>query len=449
MRFVKVFARATVLATMLAWGSASGATTRTATGATSPTTIPTVSLAALPAAPPVASPDATLYRAAREELARGAYRRAATAFADLVVRHPHSPLAAEALYWQAFALYKSGDDTESLHAAQAILTALRGRDLDATTRGEAQVLDTRICATLARRGHAACAEQIATAARQPCGASPDDELIAALDALENTQSTMIVPALRTVLGRQDICSARVRKRAVLLMAEQEPESSLDILIDVIREDPSNEVRLQAVTLLSDVQSPRVVGVLESLVHSSGDDELRDRALAGIATSGVRGRRTLRRLVEQRNADEDLRVAAIAGLAHSGETSEDSRFLRDVYAKLDRPRLQEKVLEALGTMPSTPTRKWLFERALDAREPLPQRRLALFAAGQSADLEEFAALYDRLREPALKEQAIVVFGSRGGPIAARKLEAIAATETNPTLLGKARFWRAQLGESPSP
>ena len=398
---------------------------------------------------PVTTPDAVLYRAAREELSRGAYRRAATAFADLVVRHPESPLAAEALYWQAFALYKSGDDTESLHAAQAILTALRGRDLDAATRGEAQVLDTRICATLARRGHAACAEQIATAARQPCGASPDDELIAALDALENSQSTMIVPALRTVLGRQDICSERVRKRAVLLMAEQEPESSLDILIDVIREDPSNDVRLQAVTLLPDVQSPRVVGVLESLVQSSGDDEMRDRALAGIANSGVRGRRALRRLIEQRDADEDLRVAAIAGLARSNETSEDSRFLRDVYPRLDRPRLKEKVLEALGTMPSTPSRKWLYERALDGREPLSQRRLALFSAGQSADMQEFAAIYDRLQEPALKEQAIVVFGSRGGPIAAAKLDNILAVETDPKLLDKARFWRAQHGEPPSP
>ena len=395
------------------------------------------------------SPDAVLYRAAREELARGAYRRAATGFADVVARHPQTPLAAEALYWQAFALYKSGDDTTSLRAAQAILTALRDRDLDETTRGDAQVLDTRICATLARRGHAACAEQIATAARQPCGASPDDELIAALDALEDTQSTMIMPALRTVLGRQDICSERVRKRAVLLMAEQEPESSLDILVDVIREDPSNAVRLQAVTLLPDVQSPRVVGVLESLVHSAADDELRDRALAGIATSGVRGRRALRRLVEQRHADEDLRAAAITGLARGGESSEDSRFLRDVYAKLDRPRLQEKVLEALGAMPSTPTRKWLFARALDGREPMSQRRLALFAAGQSADLEEFAAVYDRLQELALKEQAIVVFGSRGGAIAARKLVRIAATETDPTLRDKANFWRAQLDLATDP
>ena len=56
------------------------------------------------------------------------------------------------------------------------------------------------------------------------------------------------------------------------------------------------------------------------MQSSGDDEMRDRALTGIANSGARGRRALRRLIEQRNADEDLRVAAIAGLAHSNETS---------------------------------------------------------------------------------------------------------------------------------
>lgn len=390
------------------------------------------------------TPDAALYRGAREDLARGAYARAAVAFAELVRAHPQSEHAGDALYWQAFALYKTSD-TVALRAAQRALDVQAARYPGAPTHGEARILDTRICGELARRGNARCAEQIAHSARQPCGHDADELLIAALDALEQMDSPQAMPALRTVLARQDICSERVRQRAVLLMAEQEPEGSVDILLDVIREDPSNAVRMQAVSLLPDLPSARVVGVLDSLVQSASDAELRQRAVQGIASSGSRGRRVLYRLIEQPDVGDDVRGDAIESLARYHGSAEEGAFLRGVFARLEAEGLREKAIEALGRMPSSANRRWLVDRALDAREPMHLRKSALFAAGQTANMGEFVDVYAKLREPEMKQQAIYVFGSRGGRSARAKLEHIARTETDAVLRDKASFWLAQSHE----
>jgi TolA-binding protein len=59
-----------------------------------------------------ADPADSLYRAAREALNRRDYRAAATLFAQIPARFPKSGYAADALYWQAFALYRLGGDRE-------------------------------------------------------------------------------------------------------------------------------------------------------------------------------------------------------------------------------------------------------------------------------------------------------------------------------------------------
>jgi TolA-binding protein len=54
-----------------------------------------------------ADPADSLYRAAREALNRRDFRSAATLFARIPARYPKSGYAADALYWQAFALYRA------------------------------------------------------------------------------------------------------------------------------------------------------------------------------------------------------------------------------------------------------------------------------------------------------------------------------------------------------
>ena len=110
-----------------------------------------------------ADPADSLYRAAREALNRRDYRAAATLFAQIPARFPKSGYAADALYWQAFALYRLGGDRE-LRLARDALRRQRDRFPKAATNGDAAALEQRIQGELARRGDPVATAEVTAAA---------------------------------------------------------------------------------------------------------------------------------------------------------------------------------------------------------------------------------------------------------------------------------------------
>jgi len=85
-------------------------------------------------------PADSLYRAARERLNRRDYREAADLFAAISDRFPRSGYAGDALYWQAFALYRLGADGD-LHAALDALRRQQKKYSGAATQGDAATLE--------------------------------------------------------------------------------------------------------------------------------------------------------------------------------------------------------------------------------------------------------------------------------------------------------------------
>src|SRR5690606_2572724 len=67
-------------------------------------------------------PADSLYREARQLLNRGDWRRAAERFAAVANHRPPSGYAADALYWQAFALHRIGGITELRQALASLET---------------------------------------------------------------------------------------------------------------------------------------------------------------------------------------------------------------------------------------------------------------------------------------------------------------------------------------
>src|SRR5688572_29333451 len=79
--------------------------------------------AQLPPAPwAEADPADSLYKAGREAINRGDFRRAAALFAEIGAKYPRSEYAPDALYWRAFALYKSGRDDDLREALKSLDT---------------------------------------------------------------------------------------------------------------------------------------------------------------------------------------------------------------------------------------------------------------------------------------------------------------------------------------
>ena len=96
-------------------------------------------------------PGDSLYRAARQLLNGGHYAEAASVLGDLIRRYPRSTYAPDAHYWEAFALYRTGDEG-NLRRATTLLEYQASHYQRAATRGDGDALLARVYGELARRG---------------------------------------------------------------------------------------------------------------------------------------------------------------------------------------------------------------------------------------------------------------------------------------------------------
>src|SRR5258705_9605359 len=105
-------------------------------------------------------PADSLYRAAREALNRGDYRRAAQLFNDVQKRFPKSEYVLDCSYWEAFSRYRAGG-TEDLRQALRILEDRRAQleALRSDGNVDVQALRTRVRGALAARGDEGAAEK--------------------------------------------------------------------------------------------------------------------------------------------------------------------------------------------------------------------------------------------------------------------------------------------------
>jgi HEAT repeat protein len=425
-------------------------------------------------------PADSVYRAAREALNRSDFRRAADLFAQIPERFPKSGYAPDALYWQAFALYRSPGGSQ-LRAALDVLRRQRERFPDAATRGDAAALEQRIQGELARRGDPAAAEEVrrvAQLAAEPpkppkppkapkapeppeppeladhdgdgdgqCEDDGDDMKIAAINALIHMDSEKARPILRRVLARRDAASVCLRRKAVFLISQGEGEGAEDILLASARTDPDPEVREQAVFWLSQVGSERAVGALDSILRTSTDRRLQDKAIFALSQQeSPRARQALRTYAERTDAPDGLREQAIFWIGQSGG-KESSTYLRELFGRIKNEELRNKILFSVSQIGGDENGKWLVGVARDRAQPIEVRKQALFWAGQGgAPIADLTSLYTAFDDREMKDQLIFVYSQREEPAAVDKLLDIARRDPDSELRKKALFW---LGQSDDP
>src|SRR5262249_52744712 len=183
-----------------------------------------------------------------------------------------------AYYWQAFALYKTGDES-NYKSARSALDYQRVHFPRAATRGDADALYAQVQGALAKQGdpdaarwiheHAQSAGRDTTASRvcSSRGDDDDDPRIAALNALLQMDADAAMPILKQVLARRDGCSVQLRRKAVFIISQKRTAETEDILLSAARGDPDQEVREQAVFWLSQVGSEKAVAALDSILQS--------------------------------------------------------------------------------------------------------------------------------------------------------------------------------------
>jgi HEAT repeat protein len=422
-------------------------------------------------------PADSLYRAARDAMTRGDYTQASNLFGQVASKYPSSSVAGEAMYYQAFSLYRIGGK-EKLKSARDVLTRLKSKYPE-FSRGEPATLRTRICGELARQGDESCAAEVTQTATEigkiekqaekadrdaqrssrsstrssgssncPSADDDDDERVAALNALLQMDADRALPILKSVLQRRDECSVVLRRKAVFLVSQKRSSETADLLLGVARNDPDEEVREQAVFWLSQVPDERAVDMLEDILKNSKNEDLQNKALFALSQHrSARGNAILRDFASRDGAPQELREQAIFWLGQRNN-ADNNTFLRDLYGRLTNEDLKNKVLFSLSQRRGMGNEKWLLDVALNTRETTELRKQALFWAGQGGvGADELASLYARLTDKEMKEQVIFVLSQKGNnPSAVDKLMDIAKTDRDPELRKKAIFW---LGQSRDP
>ncbi|MDB4888239.1 MAG: hypothetical protein JWL61_94, partial [Gemmatimonadetes bacterium] len=382
----------------------------------------------------------------------------ATLFQQVIDRYPDSEFAPDALYYRAYALYKSGNSND-LKSAVLALDRQATRYPKAGTLSDAKLLRASILSEQAKRGNPEAGITIAIGGQQlksenRCPTDDDDMRLAALEGIMQQDPDQVLPVLQKLLERKDECSIRLRKKAVNMLAQTKEEERADILLRVASTDPSAEVRREAVGYLSSVNTERAAKALDSILFTAVDADTRDRALSALSQHrSPSARLSLRKFAEQTNIPTELRVRAVYYISQGRRTGDEADYLRALYNKTASPEIREAIIQGFANQRTPDRTSWLLGIARDKSQEIELRKKALYHAGQTPsssgspsyalELKDLLPLYDEFNgQQEMQEQMLYVYAQRKETEATDKLLAIAKAEKNTELRRKAVSWLSQ-------
>ncbi|MES2123334.1 MAG: HEAT repeat domain-containing protein [Gemmatimonadota bacterium] len=414
-------------------------------------------------------PADSLYRAARDQLNHGDYRKAAASFAEISRKYPSSVYAADAPYYQAFALYRIGGNTE-LQEALALLEKYQPASpttpkssgsfggsrvavtvnsrRGGTSRGDADALAARIASVLSARGMAdnAAVKRALSARGDACDGEEQSVRAQALSALMQNDPAMARQLATKILARRDECSIPLRRSALFLVGDQKDAAATATIVNVARTDPSMEVRTEAVTWLGRLPGDAAVAALEEMVRSDTGRIQRVAASVLSSSSSPRARAAMRTLIDRNDAAEELRVAAIDGMRGDALTADDAAFLRGVYARSSSRRVKERIVSVLARVGGEANIQWLTALSRNEDEPIDTRRQVISVLAEKMDVASLVKLYDGSAQGPVRQVVVMALAGRSEPAAVDKLIDIARNGTDASMR---RFAISALARSKDP
>jgi HEAT repeat protein/TolA-binding protein len=382
-------------------------------------------------------PADSLWKLANEVMSRGDYRRAATVFKEIPAKHPYSAYAADAMYWNAHALYRVGG-TPDLQEALQVLETLKQKFPNTRLRNRGQqtdvaALQTRIAGVLSQRGQGgsdivkrALAENSTT-----CDVEEQQVRTAALSALMQTDPNAAMDYAIKVLGRKDDCSRDLRRNAIFMLGEKHDPKASAALIAAAKSDASPDVRQTAVQYLGRMGTDDALAALEELAKASDEQGIQRSAVQALArNSNPRARAGIKALIERNDVNESLRISALDGLDQERATQEDVDWLQKLYAKTDSPRIRARIINAIGRLGGGQNEKWFVTLANNENETIDVRLEAVRRAGQAMDINALGRLYDQTGQRQLRDELVRQLGNRREPESIDKLAEIAKNGTDP-------------------
>ena len=279
-----------------------------------------------------------------------------------------------------------------------------------------------------------------------CPSEEDDERLIALQGLMQMDAESAVPILKQVLARRGQCTERLRRSAVFILSQKRGDEPMRIMLDVARNDPSPEVRAQAIQWLGQSRSELAAAALDSILFSTNDPEIRDKAIFALSQQrDPRAVQAMRRFAEDEKQPVDLRAKSIFWLGQQRrDGSDNAAYFKDLFKRSNEQRIREAIIQAMGSTGQAGA-EWLVEVARDKSFPTDVRKNAIFWASQQrgADVTPLVTLYDQLRDDEeLGKQVLFALSQKRDDRATDKLMDVASKDPSRELRKQAIFWLGQ-------
>lgn len=404
----------------------------------------------------------SLWRAGRIAVADENWREAARNFERLVLRYPSSAYAGDALYWQAFALQRTGGSSEVRRAVRALEEQRSKYPQSATyTSGESSALLTRLNGRLARSGDAEAAAAISEVAVLAAGAAA--EAVAAVAPIVEAEVARAAPQIRADVERglaeaQAGVASTDRERAALAReaALRSREASRirsgrgNNEIPAGCENVVDDERIEALNALMQMNSEQALPVLRRVLERRDrcSEVLRRKAVFIVSQRRNAEAADLLLWVVRNDPDRPTKSEAVFWLSQV-DSERAVEVLEQILVK-DAPdeELQKRAIFALSQTRSERAATILrdFVRRRDVETEL--RSDAIFWLGQSNRGENsrfLREIFPTLENDELRERVLFSVSQRRSEENSRWLLDIAKdTRQSADIRKNALFWASQSG-----
>jgi HEAT repeat protein len=300
------------------------------------------------------------YRDGQKALDDGRWKDAAAIFRRVAAEKGDD--ADAALYWQAYALAKDGNESDAL----AALRELRASYPKSKWIDDGQALELEM-----RGPHSA----------GPSGSAAENEELKlyALNGLMQVDSARAIPVLQKFL--QGNASARLKKQALFVLSQSDAPESRRLLGDIARGKTSPGLQREAIAQLGVAGGQASIAMLGDIYRESNDPEVKQAVLGAYLVSGAAAEVLA---IARGDRDPAMRRRAIHQLGPMGANSQ----LRELYSHESSPELRRTILEAMGV---------------------------------AGDVEDLAQAARTETDPDVRRSAIHGLGVSGSPAAARALK----------------------------
>ena len=284
------------------------------------------------------------------------------------------------------------------------------------------------------------AEYLLGLAERADGRVSRDALLPAVIA----DSVDVTPRLLAIAKNQN-AARETRRSAISWLGrpldsrERAVKDVADALVAIASDEDDNQsVRQQALRTLARLEHGAGTAHLMTLARDSNRSWLAREALQSLNASGdPRARQHLRDVVRRAELPDDVLAAAVRGLGGEYATGEDTRLLRETYAKLPGEKSREAAISAIANFGGTENVRWMLALAKDADQPIATRRRAVQHAYRGgASVAEIIKIYDETTDTQIKDAVMSALVESGEKQATDKLMQIARMDESSQMRRKA-------------